>query len=92
MVFWLKKFGALHERIATQLYECLFLRSVPEWLTKGRTVLVVKVKGKGGDVSNFRPITYLPLMWKLFTGMLGSLPEEQKGCRRNVRGTDDQLL
>ena len=92
MVFWLKKFGALHERIATQLYECLFLRSVPEWLTKGRTVLVVKVKGKGGDVSNFRPITCLPLMWKLFTGMLGSLPEEQKGCRRNLRGTEDQLL
>lgn len=28
--YWLKKFRALHERIATWLNECLFLRSVPE--------------------------------------------------------------
>ena len=68
--YWLKKFTPLHERIATQLNECLFLRSVPEWLTKGRTVLVVKNKGKGGDVANVRPITCLPLMWKLVTGVL----------------------
>ena len=32
----------------------------------GRTVLVVNDKGKVGDVANFRPITCLPLMWKLF--------------------------
>ena len=42
-------------------------------------------------------------MWKLFTGIIGVelyehldkqnlLPEEQKGCRRNLRGTKDQLL
>ena len=60
----------LTERIATQLNECPCLRSVPEWLTKGRTVLVVKDKEKGGDLSNFRPITCRPLMWKLFTGVL----------------------
>lgn len=102
-VYWLKKFRALHQIIATQLNECLFLRSVPDWLTKGRTVLVVKDKGKGGDVANFRPTTCLPLMWKLFTGVLADttyehlerkslLPEEQNGCRRNSRGTKDQLL
>ena len=59
----------LTERIATQLDECQCLRSVPEWLTRGRTVLVVKDKEKRGDVSNFRPITCLPVMWKLFTGV-----------------------
>ena len=59
----------LTERIATQLDECQCLRSVPEWLTKGRTVLVVNDKEKRGDVLNFRPITFLPVMWKLFTGV-----------------------
>ena len=101
--YWLKKFTALDERIPTQLNECLFLRSVPEWLTKGRTVLVVKDKGKRGDVANIRPITCLPLMWKLFTRLLADttyehlerkslLPGEQRGRRRNSRGTKDQLL
>ena len=59
----------LTERIATQLDECQCLRSVPEWLTKGRTVLVVNDKEKRGDVLNFTPITCLPVMWKLFTGV-----------------------
>lgn len=31
--YWLKKFTALDERISTQLNECPFFRSVPEWLT-----------------------------------------------------------
>ena len=54
-------------------------------------------------VSNFRPITCLPLMWKLLTSVLadamyehldgkGLLVDEQKGCRRKSRGTNDQLL
>ena len=58
---------------------------------------------KGNYVENFRPITCLPLMWKLLTGIISEdmycfmenenlLPEEQKGCRRKSRGTKDQLL
>ena len=54
-------------------------------------------------MSNFRPITCLPLKWKLLTGIVADeiynhleendlLPGEQKGCRRNSRGTKDQLL
>ena len=50
---------------------------VPSWLTKGRTA------------SNYRPITCLPLMWKLMTGEIADqiyrhldqkklLPEEQR--------------
>ena len=60
--------------LAEKVYRVTCLRSVLEWLTKGRIVLVVKDKGKGGELSHFRPITYLlcvPLMRKLFTaGML----------------------
>ena len=101
--FWLKKLVALHVRIAAQLDQCLQTGSVPEWMTTGKTVLCLKDKEKGAIVSNFRPITCLPLMWKLLTGVLADhlydhldekdlLPVEQKGCRRGSRGTKDQLL
>ena len=65
-------------------------------------MLVMKDKDQGAIVTNFRPITCLPVMWKLLTGVLTDkmyehleneqqLPEEQKGCRKNSRGTKDQL-
>ena len=43
---------------------------VPSWLTRGRTSLLQKDKSKGNVASNYRPITYLPLMWKLLTGVV----------------------
>ena len=101
--YWIKTFTSCHERIAIQLQLCLEMNETPDWLSTGKTVLIIKEKAKGNDVSNYRPITCLPLMWKLFTGILsdelynhleseGLLPEEQKGCRRKSRGTKDQLL
>ena len=71
-------------------------------MTKGRTVLLLKDIKKGNIVSNYRPITCLPLMWKLLTGMIaedmyihlegrGILPEEQKGCKKGSRGTNDLI-
>ena len=62
--------------------------------------LAKKDRTQGDAVTNFRPITCLVLMWKLFTGRVSVelyehldkqnlLPEEQKGCRRNSRGTKD---
>ena len=72
-------------------------------MTTGRIVLLLKDKNKGNEVSNYRPITCLPHMWKLITGIATDeiynhleendlLPEEQKGCRRNSRGTKNHLL
>ena len=54
-------------------------------------------------MSNFKPITCLPLIWKLLIEILAeelyehleksnSVPWEQKRCRRGSRGTKDQLL
>ena len=76
---------------------------LPEWMTHGRTVLCQKDPRKDNAGDNYRPITCLPLMWKLLTGVIAEemynylerekiLPEEQKGCRRGSRGTKDQLL
>ena len=99
--YWLKNLSSLHERIACQLNTVVESGEVPAWMTYGRTVLCIKDRNKGNAASNFRPISCLPLMWKLLTGMLSEqlyehehdiLPSEQKGCRKETRGTKDQLL
>ena len=101
--FWLKNFSSLHERVRLQLQECLDSGFVPSWLTRGRTSLLQKDKNKGNVASNYRPITCLPLMWKLLIGVIADqiyvhldqeklLPEEQKGCRKGSRETNNDLL
>ena len=96
--FWFKNFSSLHKRVRLQLKECLDSGFAPSWLTRGRTSLLQKDKSKGIVASNYRPITCLPLMWKLLIGVIADqiyvhldqeklLPEEQKGCRKGSRGT-----
>ena len=101
--YWLKHFSALHDTIATQLMTCWTTSSIPEWMTTGRTYLLLKDPAKGPQPGNYRPITCLPAMWKLFTGLISDsiyhhlerqnlLPPEQKGCKKNSRGCKEQLL
>ena len=100
--FQLKNSSSLRERVKLQLKECLDSGFVPSWLTRGRTSLLEKDKSKGNIASNYRPITCLPLMWKLLTGVIADQicahldqdklsQEEQKGCRKGSRGTNDLL-
>ena len=62
----------------------------------------MKDPAKGNDVTNYRPIACLDLLWKLLTGLISEktyshlednnlLPEEQKGCRKRCLGTKDNL-
>ena len=67
--FWIKHLSNLHSRIAAQL-QYVFINGPPDWMTVGRTVLVVKEAEKGSVPSNFRPITCLPTIWKLLSGIL----------------------
>ena len=102
--YWIKKLTSLHGRIAEQMNEIINSRvPIPVWMTTGRTVLCQKDPQKGNIVDNFRPISCLPLMWKLMTGVIADsvykvleesdiLPTEQKGCRKLSRGMKDQLL
>ena len=71
-------------------------------MVTGKTLFCIKEIQKGNLVSNFSPITCLPLLWKLLTGAIpeelyehlektNSLPWKQKGCRKGSRGTKDQL-
>ena len=100
--FWLKNFSSLHERVRLQLKECLDCGFIPSWLTRGRTSLLQKDKSKANVASSYKPITCLPLMWKLLTAVITDQiyahlgqeklrPEEQKGCRKGSRGTNNLL-
>ena len=54
--------GGSYTREPTVLNDCLQQDDVPSWLTQGSTTFIVKDESKGAEVSNFRPITCLPLM------------------------------
>ena len=101
--YWLKNFKGLHATIATQMMTCMTTSAIPEWMTTGRTYLLLKDHAKGPNPGNYRPITCLPAMWKLFTGLISDsiyqhlesqklLPSEQKGCKKNSRGCKEQLM
>ena len=102
--FGIKRLDKMHERIATQLDEILEgTKEIPSWMTYGRTVLCQKDPVKENSVENSRPITDLPPVRKLLTGVISEdmscfmenknlLPEEQKDFRKKSRGTKDQLL
>ena len=102
--YWLKNLTNLHSRIAGQMNSILMgENSLPAWMTHGRSALCQNDPKKGNAAENYRPITCLPLMWKLLTGMIAEetykyldhrklLPDEQKGCRRGSRGTKYHLL
>ena len=68
--FWLKNFKSIQEGPRRNLQKCLVNGNVPMWMTKGRIILMQKDKEKGKAASNYRPITYLPLFWKLLTGAI----------------------
>ena len=91
--FWFKKLTGLHSRSQECLQDCICQGNVPEWMVRGRTVLIQNDSAKGALASNYRPIACLPLMWKLLTGVMEEklyhhlernvlLTDEQKGCRK----------
>ena len=101
--YWLKNLTPFYDKLVVYLQEFPDSGVVPDWLTKGRTVLIQKDKTKGNIASNYRPITCLPLVRKLLTGTLADeiydylekktlFPEKQKGCRRKYKGTGDLLF
>ena len=101
--FWIKNLTNLHGKLAQYLNDCLETANTPSWMTTGRTVLIQKDKSKGKAPGNYRPITCLPLIWKLMTAMMAGeiykhleendiIGEEQKGCRAGYKGTKDHLM
>ena len=91
--YWLKNLTPLHDKLVVYLEECLDSGVVPDWLTKGRAVLIQKDKAKGNIASNYQPITCLPLVCKLLTGVLADeiydYLEKKCYCQWNRRGVDE---
>ena len=59
---WSKTFTSINERLSLEMYKCLKIAHVPEYMTKGRTKLIQKDPNKGTVPNNYRPITCLPTM------------------------------
>ena len=68
--FWFKKFTSIHERLVLEMNKCLQTAHVPEWMTKGRTILIQKDPNQGTAPNNYRPITCLPMMWKILIAQI----------------------
>ena len=60
--FWIKDFTNIYEKMIIHLNKCLENGKTPEWMTKGRTCLILKDEKKGNETSNFRRNTYLPII------------------------------
>ncbi|XP_030767083.1 uncharacterized protein LOC115890869 [Sitophilus oryzae] len=69
--YWLKHLTKLHERLAGQFNTVLDDPTDYQWLTLGKTFLIMKDPQKGAIPSNYRPITCLPTTFKVLTGILG---------------------
>ena len=88
--YWIKNLSNIHEWIAVQTNKILIGDdSLPARMTHGRTVLCQKDPRKDNTVEIYHPVTCIPLIWKLLTGVIAEemydyleqeklLPEEQK--------------
>lgn len=100
--FWIKKFAATHEQLATCFTKIIEQPdNMPDFMTRGITVLLPKGQ-YCAEPSKYRPITCLPTTYKLLTAIIAVkvynhldanalLDEEQKGCRKGSQGCKEQL-
>ena len=91
-----------YDRLALEMNRCLQRAHVPEWMTKRKTTLIQKDPLKGTAPNNYRPITCLPMMWKILTAQIREeiyysltsrrlFSENQEGCRKGSRGPGELL-
>ncbi|CAG4968575.1 unnamed protein product [Parnassius apollo] len=69
--YWLKGFMVCQAMLARQFQEALNQKSLPSLFTTGITHLVPKDEG-ATDPSEYRPITYLPTIYKTLTSILSA--------------------
>ena len=68
--YWFKQLTSLHSKIAKQLNHLLQTGTIEDWMTTGKTTLLMKNKEKDTIPSNYRPITCLPTTLKLMTAII----------------------
>jgi hypothetical protein len=93
--FWLKKLKAAHKYLVTLFNRLIDKEQIPEWLTAGVTLLIPRNENTEKP-KNYRPITCLPMIYKLITSIISKrmqryiddqnlIPQEQKGCCRGSK-------
>ena len=89
---WFKKFNFLHNRLAIAINRCLQEADVPEWVTKGKTLLMQKRHPLTNHAKQLQSQNEPNKMWKILTAQVkeeiydslticGLFPQEKKGCR-----------
>ena len=101
--YWWKKFNVTWRPVINVFKEMIDNpTSIREWFTIGMTILLPKTKDLE-QVSEYRPITCLNTIYKIFTGLIANHMKEhvidndlwdrcQLGTQGDVLGTTDQLL
>ena len=100
--FCFKKFTPVHNRLATERHKYIQKSEIPEWMTKRKSTLIQKDRLKGTVPNKYRPITCLPMMWKILRAKIREkicyilinhwiLSDKQKGYRKRVRGTEELI-
>ena len=70
--FWWNKLTALHPKVAVAFDKLIVQpENCPDWLTTGQTTLIAK-KEPTRNPSNYRPITCLPVMYKILSSIVTS--------------------
>ena len=101
--FWWNKLTTLHPKVAIAFSKLIVQpENCADWLTTGQTTVIAK-KEPMRNPSIYRPITCLPVMYKILSTIVNSrmshhidankiIPNEQKGNASNAYGTIDQFI
>ena len=101
--FWWKRFSSVHDFLCSDFHKLLVGdMAIPHWFPIGRTLLIPKCHDLSNP-QNYRPITCLNIVYKLWTSCLTFLVSQhcehhqlihpaQKGCCRGQYGCADHLL
>lgn len=102
--YWVKRFTALHDTMV-DIFNNIIKEpeNTPDYFSHGITYLLPKTEALDPEPNQYRPITCLPALYKLFTSILTNkiykhiadnqlMPKEQKGCQRGSYGCKEQIL
>ena len=100
--FWFKKFTSIYDRRALEMKNAYKKQTYPSGWSKERPHCSKKTPFKGTAPNNYRPITCLPMMWRILTAQIrediyfsltnhGLFLKEQKGWCKGSRGTGELL-
>ena len=96
--YWTRNLSSLHKRVFSQVNRILMGEyDLPEWMTNDHIVLCQKDPQKGNTANNYRPITCLPLMWKLLAGVIADkmynyIEREKKLFQKNKMDAKKELV